>query len=89
MPDSHCKHAVWRDLCAGLAALRRVGGEVSAIEAQDFAASLKYSRAPVTVEMEDEYLKMRGELKKRAAAVQPIGFLSPAMMTPTRAKKHD
>jgi transitional endoplasmic reticulum ATPase len=32
---------------------------------------------------------MRGELKKRAAAVQPIGFLSPDMLTPTREKKHD
>lgn len=74
---------------AGLAALRRVGGEVSTVEAQDFAAALKDSRATVTPEMESEYLKMRGELKKRAAAVQPIGFLSPDMLTPTREKKHD
>jgi transitional endoplasmic reticulum ATPase len=74
---------------AGLAALRRVGGEVSAVAAQDFNAALKDSRATVTVEMEDEYKKMRGELKKRAAAVQPIGFLSPDMLTPTREKKHD
>ena len=43
----------------------------------------------MTVEMEAEYQKMRGELKKRAAAVQPIGFLSPDMLTPTREKKHD
>ena len=43
----------------------------------------------MTPEMESEYLKMRGELKKRAAAVQPIGFLSPDMLTPTREKKHD
>ena len=74
---------------AGLAALRRVGGKVSAVEGQDFAAALKDSRATVTVEMEDEYLKMRGELKKRAAAVQPIGFFSPEMLKPTREKKHD
>ena len=74
---------------AGLAALRRVGGEVSAVEARDFDTALKDSRATVTVEMEEEYLKMRGELKKRAAAVQPIGFLSPDMLTPTREKKHD
>jgi transitional endoplasmic reticulum ATPase len=39
--------------------------------------------------MEGEYLKMRGELKKRAAAVQPIGFFSPEMLKPTREKKHD
>ena len=74
---------------AGLAALRRVGGEVTAVEGQDFAAALKDSRATVTPEMEDEYLKMRGELKKRAAAVQPIGFFSPDMLKPTREKKHD
>lgn len=74
---------------AGLAALRRVGGEVTAVERRDFDAALKDSRATVTPEMESEYLKMRGELKKRAAAVQPIGFLSPDMLTPTREKKHD
>jgi transitional endoplasmic reticulum ATPase len=74
---------------AGLAALRRVGGEVSAVERRDFDAALKDSRATVTPEMESEYLKMRGELKKRAAAVQPIGFFSPEMLKPTREKKHD
>ena len=68
---------------------RARAGEVSAVEARDFEAALKDSRATVTVEMEDEYKKMRGELKKRAAAVQPIGFLSPDMLTPTREKKHD
>ncbi len=74
---------------AGLSALRRVGGDVAVVEAQDFAAALKDARATVTVEMEAEYLKLRGELKKRAAAVQPIGFVSPDMLTPTREKKHD
>jgi transitional endoplasmic reticulum ATPase len=74
---------------AGLAALRRVGGEVSTVEAEDFDAALKDSRATVTAEMEEEYKKMRGELKKRAAAVQPIGFFSPEMLKPTREKKHD
>ncbi|MFN3865043.1 MAG: CDC48 family AAA ATPase [Erythrobacter sp.] len=74
---------------AGLVALRRVGGDVSVVEAGDFEAALRDSRATVTVEMEEEYLKMRGELKKRAAAVQPIGFFSPEMLKPTREKKHD
>lgn len=74
---------------AGLSALRRVGGEVSEVAAEDFAAALKDARATVTSEMEEEYKKMRGELKKRAAAVQPIGFISPDMLTPTREKKHD
>ena len=74
---------------AGLAALRRVGGEVTEISAQDFDEALKDSRATVTPEMEAEYLKLRGELKKRAAAVQPIGFFPPETLTPTREKKHD
>jgi len=74
---------------AGLAALHRMGAEVGAVERRDFDAALADSRATVTVEMEEEYRKMRGELKKRAAAVQPIGFLSPEMLTPTRAKKHE
>ncbi|MFN9497422.1 MAG: CDC48 family AAA ATPase [Erythrobacteraceae bacterium] len=74
---------------AGLAALRRVGGDVTTVAAQDFESALNDSRATVTPEMEAEYLKMRGELKKRAAAVQPIGFISPEALTPTREKKHD
>ncbi|MFM7348627.1 MAG: AAA family ATPase, partial [Erythrobacter sp.] len=74
---------------ACLAALRRVGVEVSAVERRDFEAALRDSRATVTPEMENEYQQMRGELKKRAAAVQPIGFLSPDMLTPTRERKHD
>ncbi|OBV09893.1 CDC48 family AAA ATPase [Erythrobacter dokdonensis] len=74
---------------AGLSALRRVGGEVTQVSAEDFEAALKDSRATVTEAMESEYKKMRGELKKRAAEVQPIGFLSPDMLTPTREKKHD
>lgn len=74
---------------AGLSALRRLGGDVTEVAAQDFEAALEDSRATVTVEMEDEYKKMRGELKKRAAAVQPIGFFPPETLTPTRDKKHD
>ena len=74
---------------AGLAALRRGGGDVTTVAAQDFESALNDSRATVTPEMEAEYLKMRGELKKRAAAVQPIGFISPEALTPTREKKHD
>jgi len=74
---------------AGLAALRRVGGDVSQVAAQDFDEAFKDSRATVTPEMETEYQQMRGELKKRAAAVQPIGFFPPETLTPTRAKKHE
>jgi transitional endoplasmic reticulum ATPase len=74
---------------AGLSALRRVGGDVNEVSALDFDEALKDSRATVTEAMESEYKKMRGELKKRAAEVHPIGFIAPDMLTPTREKKHD
>ena len=74
---------------AGLGALRRMGGDVKAVEMQDFEDALEDSRATVTAKMEAEYRKMRGELKKRAAEVNPIGFFSPEHLEPARAKKHD
>jgi transitional endoplasmic reticulum ATPase len=43
----------------------------------------------VTPEMEEEYAKMKGELKKRAMEVTPIGFLAPGMVSSTRDRKHD
>jgi len=73
---------------AGLNALRRVGGDVSEVTAADFAAAVEDSRATVTEQMEEEYRQMRGELKKRAAQVQPIGFIYEGMVEPTREKKH-
>ena len=74
---------------AGLAALKRVGAEVSEVAAEDFAKALEDSRATVTPEMEAEYKKMKGELKKRARQVEPIGFVVPGMVESTREKKHD
>jgi transitional endoplasmic reticulum ATPase len=38
--------------------------------------------------MEDEYKKIRGELKKRAAEAHPIGFFAPDTLEPSRARKH-
>jgi transitional endoplasmic reticulum ATPase len=73
---------------AGLVALRRHGSDVSQVDASDFAEALEDSRATVTAEMEVEYKKMRGELKKRAMEVAPIGFLAPGMVESTREKKH-
>jgi transitional endoplasmic reticulum ATPase len=73
---------------AGLNALRRAGGEVKEVTKADFDEALDDSRATVTPQMEEEYEKMRGELKKRAAAVNPIGFLSEGMVQSTRAAKH-
>ena len=74
---------------AGLAALRRVGGEVVEVAAIDFKDALKDSRATVTQRMEAEYRAMRGELKKRAVDVNPIGFLDPDTLEPSKANKHD
>lgn len=73
---------------AGLAALRRLGNAVSEVAARDFDEAMKDARATVTEAMEEEYRQMRGELKKRAAAVQPMGFIAPETLTPTREKKH-
>lgn len=74
---------------AGLGALRRIGSEVSEVSATDFAEALKDSRATVTAQMEAEYRAMRGELKKRAVEVKPIGFFEPDRLEPSRANKHD
>ena len=73
---------------AGLGALRRVGSQVSAVADEDFKTALKDSRATVTAKMEDEYRRMQGELKKRAAEVQPIGFVAPETLEPARDRKH-
>ncbi|MBC2665109.1 CDC48 family AAA ATPase [Novosphingobium flavum] len=73
---------------AGLSAIRRMGREVGAVSAVDFAEAMTDSRATVTPEMEDEYAAMKGELKRRAMEMAPIGFLAPGMVQPTREKKH-
>jgi transitional endoplasmic reticulum ATPase len=65
-----------------------MGREVGSVTAADFAAALEESRETVTPEMEEEYGKMKGELKRRAAEIAPIGFLAPGMVQPTREKKH-
>ena len=73
---------------AGLTAIRRMGREVGTVTAADFTAALADSRATVSAEMEEEYGRMKGELKRRAAEVAPIGFLAPGMVQPTRERKH-
>ena len=74
---------------AGLVAIRKRGEDAADVRAEDFTESLADSRATVTEEMEAEYAKMKGELKKRAMEVTPIGFLAPGMVSSTRDKKHD
>jgi transitional endoplasmic reticulum ATPase len=74
---------------AGLGALRRLGGDVPAVEMQDFDDALEDSRATVTPRMEAEYRAMRGELKKRAVEANPIGFFAPEHLEAERAEKHE
>ncbi|WP_298305819.1 CDC48 family AAA ATPase [uncultured Erythrobacter sp.] len=74
---------------AGLGALKRLGGDVPAVEMQDFDDALEDSRATVTPRMEAEYRAMRGELKKRAVEANPIGFFAPEHLETTRAEKHE
>ncbi|WP_260925526.1 CDC48 family AAA ATPase [Novosphingobium sp. 9] len=73
---------------AGLTAIRKRGAAVEAVTMADFDDALADSRATVTEEMEAEYEAMKGELKKRAMDVNPIGFLSPGMVSSTRESKH-
>ncbi|MFM2301648.1 MAG: hypothetical protein RLZZ84_1384 [Pseudomonadota bacterium] len=74
---------------AGLAAIRTRGAAADTVTAADFKSALADSRATVSAEMEEEYRKIKGELKQRAAEVSPqIGFLAPGMVSSTREKKH-
>ncbi len=72
---------------AGMIAIRRAGGDVKEVTKSDFDEALEDSRATVTAEMEEEYERMKGELKKRAMEVQPIGFIYEGMVESTRDKK--
>lgn len=74
---------------AGLYALREHGGLVETVSMKHFELALKDSRASVTPEMEEEYSKMEGELKRNAMRAQPIGFVTPGMLTPTNEAKHE
>jgi transitional endoplasmic reticulum ATPase len=73
---------------AGLNAIRRAGGDVEVVTGADFAEALDDSRATVTPEMEEDYGRMKGELKKRAMEPGPLGFITPGMVQSTRESKH-
>jgi transitional endoplasmic reticulum ATPase len=73
---------------AGLTAIRRGGEKTDKVTAADFAEALEDSRPTVTEQMEAEYEAMKGELKKRAMEVSPIGFITEGMVESTREKKH-
>ena len=73
---------------AGLNAIRNGGPDITEVTAAHFAEALEDSRPTVTEQMEMEYRAMRGELKKRAMEVRPIGFIHEGMVESTRTKKH-
>ena len=65
------------------------GGEKTReVTAADFAEALEDSRPTVTEQMEAEYESMKGELKRKALEVNPIGFITEGMVESTREKKH-
>ena len=73
---------------AGLFALREKGTDVKTVSMSHFESALEASRASVTPEMEVEYEKIESQLKQTALQMEPIGFVSPGMLTPTRDSKH-
>ncbi len=73
---------------AGLVAIRRAEVAPENVTAADFAAALEDSRPTVTPRMEAEYAAMKGELKRKAMEVKPIGFIHEGMLESTRDEKH-
>jgi transitional endoplasmic reticulum ATPase len=72
---------------AGMVALRR-SLDSTEVTMADFEAALTDTRASVTPEMEREYDKIQGEIKQNAMALNPVGFVTPGMLTATRESKH-
>jgi transitional endoplasmic reticulum ATPase len=73
---------------AGLYALRR-SIKAEKVAMIDFESALGDTRASVTSEMEREYELMAAKLKQDSLAINPIGFISPGMLSPTNQDKHD
>jgi transitional endoplasmic reticulum ATPase len=70
---------------AGLFALRQ-SLDVAQVTMAHFDLALADTRASVTPEMEREYEKISSNLKQNALALDPIGFISPGMLTPRGPK---
>ncbi|WP_428969366.1 CDC48 family AAA ATPase [Sphingomonas sp. Xoc002] len=66
---------------AGLIALRKSLGATQ-VDMAAFDEALTEARASVTPEMERDYEQIAAKLKQEAAAIQPIGFIAPGMLTP-------
>ncbi len=72
---------------AGLIALRR-SLQSAEVTMADFEEALTESRASVTPEMEKDYEQIAARLKQDAAAIQPLGFISPGQLR-SRGSKAD
>mgnify|MGYP000038178202 CR=1 FL=1 len=72
---------------AGMIALRR-SLDAKEVTRADFDEALEDARATVTPEMEKDYQKIAGEIKRNAASLNPIGFVMPGQVTPLRSVKH-
>jgi transitional endoplasmic reticulum ATPase len=72
---------------AGLYALRR-SLQADTVTMEDFEKALEDTRASVTPEMEREYETMAAKLKQDSLSLDPIGFISPGMLTPSNSAKH-
>ena len=73
---------------AGLFALRESLG-AREVTMRHFEHALEETRASVTAETEREYEQMASRLKQDALSIQPIGFISPGMLTPHGPKGTD
>ncbi|WP_433909415.1 CDC48 family AAA ATPase [Sphingomonas yabuuchiae] len=71
---------------AGLIALRK-SLTVQQVDMAAFDEALTEARASVTPEMERDYEQIAAKLKQEAAAIQPIGFIAPGMLTPRGDKQ--
>ncbi|WP_267435727.1 CDC48 family AAA ATPase [Sphingomonas sp. GM_Shp_1] len=71
---------------AGLIALRKSLGATE-VDMAAFEEALTEARASVTPEMERDYEQIAAKLKQDAASIQPIGFISPGMLTPRGDKQ--
>ncbi|WP_312489601.1 CDC48 family AAA ATPase [Sphingomonas sp.] len=71
---------------AGLIALRK-SLTVQQVDMAAFDEALTEARASVTPEMERDYEQIAAKLKQDAAAIQPIGFIAPGMLTPRGDKQ--
>lgn len=74
---------------AGLFALREGGSDANEVRMSHFSQALNASRATVTPEMEDEYRSMESKLKQAALIPEGMGFVSPGMIKPIKASKHE